>query len=326
MVTASPLENLRLKQSLIKDRIRGVVHQASNGVYLHGRAGVSKTYLVRSTLDILGQRHAYSNGHLTPAGLFDVIESNPQSVIVLDDVTSIFGSPKALQILLAALGTPHDGSRIRTVRYKTGNKDRTVLFEGSIVAISNLSLGEHSSQVLQALQDRVQVMAYEPTDDEIEAHIYEIAGTSPRGVPVPDAVEVASFLLDECRTVGVRPSLRLFIDKALADFKLWNDENCESHWHDLVRSSVRQSVILQTHGLRDMTRKDQMAAERKLVSEICATYCSRPERLKAWKQETGKSQSAFYRRVNELEKEARTTDSHEGRTSAHTRKEVAMLT
>jgi len=302
MVTASPLANLHLKQSLIRDRIRGVVHQASNGVYLHGRAGVSKTYLVRSTLDNLCQRHAYSNGHLTPVGLFELIEANPQSVIVLDDVTSIFGSPKALQILLAALGTSHDGSHKRPVCYKTANTDRVVFFEGSIVAISNLSLGEHSSQVLQALQDRVQVMAYEPTDDEIEAHIYEIAGTSPRGVSVSDAFEVAGFLLDECRTVGVRPSLRLFIDKALADFKLWNDGNCESHWHDLVRSSVRQSVILQTHGLRDMTRKDQMAAERKLVLEICATYCSRPERLKAWKQETGKSQSAFYRHFRGLEK------------------------
>jgi hypothetical protein len=47
-----------------------------------------------------------------------------------------------------------------------------------------------------------------------------------------------------------------------------------------------------------------MASERKLVSEICTTYCSRPERLKAWKQETGKSQSAFYRRVNEIERPA----------------------
>ena len=304
MVAASPLENLHLKQSLIRDRIRGVVHLAANGVYLHGRAGVSKTYLVRNTLENLCQRYAYSNGHLTPVGLFELIEANPQSVIVLDDVTSIFGSPKALQILLAALGTSHNGCRTRTIRYKTANTDRVVFFEGSIVAISNLSLGEHSSQVLQALQDRVQVMAYEPTDDEIEAHIYEIAGTSPRGVPAPKAVEVAGFLLDECRTVGVRPSLRLFIDKALADFKLWSDEHTESHWHDLVRSSVRQSVITQQHGLRDMTRRDQMVAERKLVSEICAAYCSRPERLQAWKQVTGKGQSAFYRRLQELEREA----------------------
>jgi len=302
MFALTSLESLRRKQSLIKDRIRAVVHQQSNGVYLHGRPGVSKTYLVKTTLETLGQRYAYSNGHLTPVGLFELIEANPQSVIVLDDVTMIFGQPKALQILLAALGTSHDGSRTRTIRYKTAKTDRVVFFEGSIVAISNLSLGEHNDHVLQAVQDRVHVMSYEPTDDEIEAQIYEIAGTSPRSTPTDKAIEVASFLLDECRSIGIRPSLRLFVDKALADFKLWQDGNSESHWHDLVRSSVRQMVIPQQHGLRDMSRKDQMAAERKLVAEICATYCSRPERLEAWKHRTGKSQSAFYRHFRELER------------------------
>jgi hypothetical protein len=302
MFALTALESLRRKQSLIRDRIRAVVHQAANGVYLHGRAGVSKTYLVRTTLEDLGQRYAYSNGHLTPVGLFDLIEANPQSVIVLDDVTTIFSVSKALQILLAALGTSHNGCGSRTIRYKTANTDRVVYFEGSIVAISNLSLGEHSNQALQALQDRVQVMAYEPNDEEIEAQIYEIAGTAPRRVSPADAVEVAAFLLKECRAAGVRPSLRLFIDKALADFTLWRDGNSESHWHDLVRSSVRQIIIPQQHGLRDMTRKDQMVAERKLVSEIIATFCSRAERLKAWQHRTGKGQSAFYRHFRELER------------------------
>ena len=176
----SALDTLRKRQSLIRDRIRGVVHQAANGVYLHGRAGVSKTYMVRTTLESLCQRYAYSNGHLTPVGLFELIETNPHSVIVLDDVTTIFGVPKALQLLLAALGTPHDGSRTRTVRYKTATTDKVAYFEGSIIAISNLSLGEHSNQVLQALQDRVHVMAYEPTDDEVEAQREPSGGTATR--------------------------------------------------------------------------------------------------------------------------------------------------
>ena len=50
MIAFSSIDNLHRKQSLIRDRIRGVVHQQANGVYLHGRAGVSKTYLVRTTL------------------------------------------------------------------------------------------------------------------------------------------------------------------------------------------------------------------------------------------------------------------------------------
>jgi hypothetical protein len=301
--TLSPLENLHRQQSLIKDRIRAVVHHEANGVYLHGRPGSSKTYLVRTTLDSLDQRYAYSNGHLTPVGLFDLIEENPQSVIVLDDVSAIFEQPKALQILLAALGTPHDGSRTRTVRYKTATVDKVAYFDGSIIAISNLRLAGHANAVLEALQDRVHVMAFEPSDLEVEAGIYEIAGKSPREVVANDAVEVADFLLEQCRSMGLRPSVRLFMDKALPDFRLWKAENSESHWHDLVRSSVRQMVIPQQRGLRDLTRKDQIASERNIVREICSAYSSPKERVKAWRAKTRKGQSAFYRRFKELEKE-----------------------
>lgn len=305
MSAMSVLEGLHRQKSLIRDRIRAVVHQVANGVYLYGRPGSSKTYLVRTTLDALGSRHAYSNGHLTPVGLFDLIEENPQSVIVLDDVSAIFGQPQALQILLAALGTPHDGSRTRTVRYKTANGDRTVLFEGSIIAISNLQLAGHSNEVLAALRDRVHVMAFEPTDEEMEAGIYEIAGAAPRGVPTREAIEVAIFLLEQCRLLGVRPSIRLFIDKALSDYRLWQSGNSESHWQDLVRSSLLELVVPQQRELRDLTRKDQIASERSLVLELHSTYPSSEDQLTAWRERTGKSKSAFYRRRQELQSEGR---------------------
>jgi len=303
METLSTLKELRSKQSLIKDRIRGVVRGKANGIYLHGRPGVSKTHLVRTTLEALGQRYAYSNGHVTPMGLFDLIVENPHSVIVLDDVSSIFDQPKALQILLAALGTSHDGSRTRAVRYKQAKIDSTVLFDGSIIAISNLQLAGHTSQILGALQDRVHVLAYEPTDEEVEAVIYEIAGTSPRDVESLDALEVARFLLEACREFGVRPSIRLFVDKALPDFCLWKNDNTESHWHDLVRSSVRGVVAVPEQPLRDISRKDQIEAERRMVLDICSQFPVKEQRLDAWKVRTGKGQSAFYRRYRELKLE-----------------------
>ena len=298
----APLETLRRKQALIKDRIRSVVHQEANGVYLHGRPGSSKTYLIRTTLEGLSQRYAYSNGFVTPVGLFDLIEENPQSVIVLDDVSTIFEQPKALQILLAALGTAHHGSRTRTVRYKTNSMDRVAYFEGSIIAISNLQLAGHSNQVLDALQDRVHVVGFEPTDEEMEAAIYEIASTSPRGVDSGDAIQVAQVLIDQCRTLGVRPSVRLFVDKALGDFRLWKSGRSESHWHDLINAGVQQSVVPQEHALRDITRREQIEAERCLVRDIVIAHTSREDRLKAWSVRTGKGQSSFYRRMEELKR------------------------
>jgi hypothetical protein len=298
---ANALTTLNNKHALIRDRIRAVSSGQFNGLYLFGRPGTSKTFLVRTLLKQLNQRYAYSNGHLTPVGLFDLIGENPQSVIVLDDVTTIFEKPLALQIFLAALGNSHDGSRVRTVRYKTANGDQVIHFTGSVIAISNLPLNGHSNNVMQALQDRIHVVGYEPTDEEIEAQIYSIAGTGPRNVNALEAIGVADYLLEKCREFGVRPSLRLFLDKAIPDYSLWYGQNSELHWHDLVQSGIRQLAIEPGHQLRDMTRQDQVTAERKLVAYLCDVYCSPEVRLEEWTRRTGKSKSAFYRRKKEVE-------------------------
>jgi hypothetical protein len=298
---ASVLKTLHEKHSLIRDRVRAVSLGHANGIYIHGRGGTAKTYLVRTTLEQLGQRYTYSNGHLTEVGFFDLIAENPESTVVLDDVSTLFEKPKALQLLLAALGTPHDGSRTRPVRYKKAGSDEVVFFQGSIIAISNLSLSGHSNEVLQALQDRIHVLAYEPTDEEIEAQIFELAGKRPRGVETSDAVIVAEFVLAKCRELGVRPSLRLFLDKALPDFRLWNNEDSELHWHDLVHSSIKQLVVEPGHELRDMTRKDQVTAERKLVAYLCEVFCTPTDQVREWQRRTNKSKSAFYRRKKEVE-------------------------
>jgi hypothetical protein len=300
MHSSSLLEGVHKKQSLIQDRIRGVVHGSINGVYLFGRPGTAKTFLVRTTLDKLHARFVYVNGHLTAAKLFDLIEQNPTAVIVLDDVSSIFDDRKALQILLAALGTSPDGTRVRPVCYRTRKEDKVVRFSGSIVAISNLQLAGHKSPVLAALRDRAQVLSFALTDEEMEALIYSIAGTSPRGVESIDATRVATFLLGVCRDLQVSPTIRLFVDKALSDFQGWKNDITTSHWNDLVRSSVQELVIAPLQPLRDISRKEQMESERRLVQEICAMFSEREQRVEAWTARTGKSQSAFYRRFREM--------------------------
>ena len=67
-------------------------------------------------------------------------------------------------------------------------------------------------------------------------------------------------------------------------------------------------VIAQQHPLRDISRKEQITGERRLVEEICAMFPGRHERVAAWKARTGKSQAAFYRRFKELKQEGRLPD------------------
>ena len=200
MTDADHYAALMRQIKIVKDRVRGVVHRKSNGLYLYGRAGTSKTHTVCTTLDTLGVNYAYSNGHLTPIGLFELIAENRDRVIVMDDVTAIFNQPIAVQILLAALGNRHDDTGVRYVRHKTARGDRIVAFAGGIIGISNLSLSGQNNEVLRALNDRIFSINYDPSDDQIIALMMALARRGLRGVSPDECVMVCNFLLNAMRT------------------------------------------------------------------------------------------------------------------------------
>ncbi len=293
------------KLKVVKDRVRGVVWGESNGLYLYGRPGTSKTHTVCTTLGTLAVNYTYSNGHLTPVGVFDLLEENRDRIIVLDDVSSIFNQPIALQLLLAALGNPHDGSKVRWVRYKSFKGLRSVPFSGGVICVSNMSLDGHQKEVLAALKDRVNIINYEPTDEEIIALVLKLADEGIDGVPPDKARMVATYLIGECKLHEVKLSVRLYLDKAIKDFKLFESGKCETHWRDLVASNLQQQLVELQHPTKDLSREEQVEAERRIALDIYLSFGTRAERREQWKDRTGKSEPAFYRRVGELRKAGR---------------------
>lgn len=298
-------DELMRQIKVVKDRVRGVVKGAFNGVYLYGRAGTAKTHTVCSTLDTLAVNYAYSNGHLTPIGLFDLISENRDRAIVLDDVSAIFNQPIALQLLMAALGSRHDGSGVRYVRHKTANGDTVVDFTGGIICISNLPLKGHHDEILSALNDRVFVINFEPSDEQIIALLEVLASNGVDGVAPAKCKTVCRFLINECKARDIRPTVRLFVDKAIKDFQLHGMGACETHWKDLIVSNLEQQLIELQHPTNDLSRIEQTEAECRIALDVFLTFETREERVEHWNQRTGKSQAALYRRFAKLKKEGR---------------------
>ena len=116
---------------------------------------------------------------------------------------------------------------------------------------------------------------------------------------------VATFLLDQCKLRSVRPSVRLFVDKAIKDFQLWASGKCEAHWRDLIISNLEQSLVDLQHDTRDLSRAEQIEAERRITLDIFLGFPSRAERVAEWETRTGKKQAAFYRRLAELKQDGR---------------------
>lgn len=298
--TTDHYDSLMKKLKVVRDRVRGVVHGTYNGLYLYGRPGTSKSYTVCTTLEALGVQYVYKNGHMRPGGLFDLLERNPDKVIVLDDVSSLFGQPVALQLLLAALGNRHDGSGVRLIGHTTAHGDRTVPFTGGVICLSNLPLAAHRNEVLKALTNRVFMIEYAPTDEEMAALLGHIADKGVRGLTPTECHRVLSFLLDQMKARDIQPTVRQYVDKALADYELFKSKKCETHWKDLIVSDLEQSMVELQHPTTDLSRAEQVEADQRIALSVYLSFETRVERVQEWKNRTGKSQPVFYRRLAEL--------------------------
>ena len=113
-------------------------------------------------------------------------------------------------------------------------------------------------------------------------------------------MKVCNFLLAECQSRGVRPSVRLFVDKAMRDFEFSDAGLTETHWKDLICSNLEQQLIELRHPTNDLSRAEQIAAERRIALDVLLSFETKADRIEQWKARTGKSQAAFYRRLKEL--------------------------
>ena len=288
-----PLDQLEQKLGVIRDRVRGVALGHHTGFYLYGRPGTSKTYTVLTTLDREGIPHIRKTGHLTPIGLFNLLAENPDSLIVLDDMTQILSAPIAMQLLLAALGNDPNGER--SVEYNRAGRKEQAWFGGGIIMISNLEL--RGDARIDAIKSRVHSFNYDPTDEQIASLILSLAQKGLRGLSPEISREVASHVLAECQRLDYRPEVRLYVDKALPDFQLWESGESETHWHDLVTTAIQERASDLRHEQRPVGRTEQVEAERAIALQIRDAHATRDERLSAWQAQTGKSERAFYRRL-----------------------------
>ena len=299
----SPLDDLNSRLTIIRDRVRGVALGHHTGFYLFGRPGTSKTFTVRKTLDELKTKYEYIDGHLTPMGLFELLALYFDRVIVLDDVAQLLADKKALQILLAALGNQPDNRHARIIKYRRQGRDETIRFTGGIIAISNLEL--HSQPLLEALESRFTTSGILPPTTRWRLLMLEVSRKGwPSQSPVltpAQCLEVATFLITESQRLNVRLDMRMLVDKAFPDLLQHRQGDTEAHWKDLVMTTLEQQTVELTHTIAEAsTRQARKEQEHEIIRQLMAEHADRDQQVTAWKECTGKSDRAFYRRLSEL--------------------------
>jgi hypothetical protein len=290
MTTASELlRDLQKKFQLMEDRVSSVVHGYHTACYLVGRPGTSKTFTVKKELERLAVPWLLQNARLTPMGLFSILAEHSEHVVVLDDVSSLFGNDQAMQILLAALdGEP---KKPRTVSYRSKDIDMKVIFTGAIIAISNVPL--RCDPLARALGSRVVQLEHEPSDEEIAAFMRHLAAKGADDISSDECMEVSEFIISETLGQKLRLDLR-HLNKAWQDYRQWRDKKAKSHWKDLVRTSLKK---LASEPVVPQTKQDEIDLQRQNVRDALKRF---PNDTRAQITASGLKSSTFYARRKEV--------------------------
>lgn len=284
------VQQLEKKFQLIRDRVASVAHRYHTACYLVGRPGTSKTFTVRAELERLEEPWVYQNARMTPMGLFSFLADHPEHVVVLDDIASLFKNDQAMQILLAALDG--DPAEVRIVRYKSKDKEQTINFTGTVIAISNVPL--RCDPLARALGSRIVMLEHEPTDDEIAAFIRHLAAEGFADLSSNECLEVAEFVISETREHDLRLDLR-HLTKGWQDYRQAKHKRAKTCWQDLVRTSL---LKLARETILPMSKREDIEQQRLLVTELMEKYPNdRQKQIAEWPH----SQSLFYQRKREVE-------------------------
>jgi hypothetical protein len=143
------------------------------------------------------------------------------------------------------------------------------------------------------LGSRVTSLEHEPSDDEIAAYMRLLALKGYKAMEPEECLEVAEFVIEETLDCDQRLDLR-HLTKAWDDFRQFKDGRAETHWQELVRTSLRK---LLTEATIPISKQEEIELQRQLIRELMAKYPGDTQRQLA---ESGLRKSTFYHRHREV--------------------------
>jgi hypothetical protein len=302
------LKQFEMKLQVVRDRTVQVAKRYITGFFLHGPGGIGKSYTVEEELKRLKIPYVLSNSRMSGRGLYDTLKRSPGAIHVLEDMERLVRDPDALGVLRSATWGQRrhggKGRRERKVTWTIHGRDDEIIFTGGIIANSNRPLLDVPE--LNAFRTRVPVMHLQASAAELIAMMKKL---SLRGYRHEDKVltpqecwEVCEFIIEESQSLHRPLDLRV-MDNSFMDYLAWRDGVVGCDWRDLVASRLQE----RTPDFREPVAIRGRRAARKqteldIAREILASTEDGQERLRLWKERAGKSQSAFYRRRDELKR------------------------
>ena len=246
---ARMVERFAILDQLIQESINGNI----TSLIISGPAGLGKSFPVEKALSESDTPYRISKGYAKATGLFKLLyeHRHPGSILVIDDMDSVFGDEIALNMLKAALDT----TEVRNVSYlsERSMKDdqtdeklpKTFQMEGSVIFITNydfdamIAKGHKLAPHLEALVSRSHYVSLDMTTNRhYLLRIRQVAETGlfARKEMTPQQVDdVMDFIVensDRLRELSLRVALKI------ADIRKTNASN----WRKVAEFTTCRNV------------------------------------------------------------------------------------
>jgi hypothetical protein len=286
-------------------------------------------------LEEIGVAPTIFRGSMTGPALFDTAKNNPAGVLWINDDRKLFKDDLAQQYLLAMLApTTINGQAKRLVtQSRVKGQAASVEFKGKLIFDSNFSLtGSSSLKVLSAVQDRLEVHPFGPTDAELAAVMRYLAaqtGDTATEHPYirlhPDQLkywrattpnqrgEIAEFIVSAAAERNASLSLRMLRD-TVRYYVAQHEHKYGLDWRDKVIKELTQCDTNYQFSTLPSRKDERLTSERQRLRELLEDAGdlldidrSYPKATvqALWCEATGANDRQFRRRLKEMPDELR---------------------
>lgn len=331
------LDEYQKRCRAVRDLVHHVVtNEDCYGFYTWGPRGVGKTTGIERALEEIGVTATIFRGSMTGPALFDAAKNNPDGILWINDDRKLFQDNLAQQYMLHMLapttirGKP---KRLVTQSRVKGNK-ASFEFKGKLIFDSNSSVtGSSSLKVLEAVEDRLEIHQFGPTDAELAAVIHYLAAQTSdkpsKEYPYirlhPDQLkywtattpkqrgEIADFLVSTAAERHTSLSLRMLRD-TVRWYVAQHKHGYGLDWRDKVIKQLTQYDTDYQYSKTPSRKDERLDEERQTLIEILEDAeeivdCGKPYYKASvqavWCELTGANDRQFRRRLAEMPEELR---------------------
>lgn len=344
------LNEFQKRCTAVRDLVHHVVtNEDVYGFYLWGPQGCGKSTGIERALNELGKTPILFRGSMTDQSLFREAKAHPHGTLWINDDPELLTKPTAQQYLLAMLEDTTDqedgnSNRLVTKTRVREEDNESFIFQGKILFDSNMPIASsRGRRTLQAVEDRLVVHHFGPTDAEIAAVLQYLAGLTEdnpdddytcirlnqkdrkywRQTTPEERSEIVEFIIEQAATYNASLSLRSLRD-TLKYYVDQREHGYSTDWRDVVIKELTRYDVEYLYS-RPPSRKDaRLEAERKELVDIlldakeCAELgasSSKQEAVKSWCEATGQNDRQFRRRLAEVPEHIRSIydQLHDGR-------------